>query len=103
MHSAEALELVREHLAGVLGNGGGGPGEGDSGGAQPFSNTLVRMSKLQAAQVYAASLMFGYFLRRVDARFQLERTLGTLPRSQEDSIKALEALFNRCVYKPRVE
>ncbi len=66
VHSLEALELVREHLEGVLGGGGG---------ATPFSNTLVRMSKLQAAQVYAASLMFGYFLRRVDARFQLERQL----------------------------
>lgn len=31
---------------------------------------------MQAAQVFAASLMFGYFLRRVDHRFQLERQLG---------------------------
>ncbi len=92
MHSAEALELVREHLGSVL----GGPGGAESSDApQPFSNALVRMSKLQAAQVYAASVMFGYFLRRVDARFQLERTLGTLPRSAEDSVRALEALFNR--------
>ena len=88
VHSAEALELVREHLAKALG--------GAPGAAPPMSAVLVRMSKLQAAQVYAASVMFGYFLRRVDARFQLERQLGTLPRSPEESVKALEALFNRC-------
>jgi hypothetical protein len=29
-------------------------------------------------QVYAASIMFGYFLRRVDQRFQLEKSIGTL-------------------------
>jgi hypothetical protein len=92
VHSAEALELVREHLGSVL----GGPGGAEAPDAPPpFSNALVRMSKLQAAQVYAASVMFGYFLRRVDARFQLERTLGTLPRSAEESVRALEALFNR--------
>ena len=91
VHSAEALELVREHLGSVLGGGGA------DGAPAPFSNALVRMSKLQAAQVYAASVMFGYFLRRVDARFQLERSLGTLPSSPEDSVKALERLFNRRV------
>ena len=47
----------------------------------------VRISKLQAAQVYAASVMFGYFLRKVDKRFQLEKamgTLGDLPTSDAD-------------------
>jgi hypothetical protein len=29
-------------------------------------------------QVYAASVMFGYFLRRVDRRFQLEKALGSV-------------------------
>jgi len=82
IHSAEALELVREHLGGALGNG------------PPNPNAAVRMSKLQAAQVYAASVMFGYFLRAVDARFQLERQFGTLGRTPEESVKALEALFN---------
>jgi hypothetical protein len=86
VHSLEALELVREHLEGVLGGG--------QRGGEPFSNAMIRMSKLQAAQVYAASLMFGYFLRRVDSRFQLERQMGSLPRSAEESVKALEDLFN---------
>jgi hypothetical protein len=46
-----------------------------------------------APQVYAASVMFGYFLRRVDKRFQLEKALGTLPVSQEDAVARLERLF----------
>lgn len=45
------------------------------------------------AQVYAASIMFGYFLRRVDRRFQLEKSLGTLPLSREDAVARLEKLF----------
>jgi hypothetical protein len=38
--------------------------------------------------------MFGYFLRRVDKRFQLERALGTLPMSREDAVARLEKLFS---------
>ena len=71
VHSKEAVELVREHLLGVM-----GPLGGDSSGI-PLT-AMVRMSKLQAAQVYAASIMFGYFLRQVDSRFQLDKALGTL-------------------------
>ena len=37
--------------------------------------------------------MFGYFLRRVDKRFQLERSLGTLPLSRDDAVARLEKLF----------
>jgi uncharacterized membrane protein YgcG len=69
VHSKEALELVREHLLSATGGAGGAP---------VFSNALVKMSKFQMAQVYAASVMFGYFLRRVDKRFQLERSVGVL-------------------------
>ncbi len=46
-----------------------------------------------APQVYAASVMFGYFIRRVDTRFQLEKQLGTLPLSQEDAVARLERMF----------
>ena len=59
-----------------------------------YSNTLVRMSKLQCAQMYAASIMFGYFLRKADKRFKLDRAMGTLPMNPMDSAKALEELFN---------
>lgn len=49
---------------------------------------------LQAAQVYAASIMFGYFVRRVDKRFQLERQLGLRDDEQKDAVARLERMFN---------
>ena len=49
-------------------------------------------SSLQAAQVYAASVLFGYFVRRVDARFNLEKAAGTMPG---DAVARLEALSSR--------
>lgn len=38
--------------------------------------------------------MFGYFLRRVDSRFQLARNLGVLPESPEDAVARLERLIS---------
>lgn len=46
-------------------------------------------------QVYAASIMFGYFLRRVDRRFQLESAVGTLPEGPQDAVERLERLFQQ--------
>ena len=46
-------------------------------------------------QVYAASIMFGYFVRRVDKRFQLERSAGMLPQTQEEAVARLERLFSQ--------
>ena len=83
VHSKEALEMVKNHLFQLLGEG-----------ANQFSTAMVKISKLQAAQVYAASVMFGYFLRKVDKRFKLERQMGTLPKTQEQTIAALENLFS---------
>lgn len=84
VHSDSALELVKEHLMGMIGP--------DANAA--YSNTLVRTSKLQAAQMYAASIMFGYFLRKADRRFSLDRAMGTLPFSPLESAQTLEQLFN---------
>ena len=39
--------------------------------------------------------MFGYFVRRVDKRFQLERSLGMLPQNQEEAVARLERLFSQ--------
>lgn len=46
-------------------------------------------------QVYAASVMFGYFLRRVDKRFQLEAALGVISSTggTEEAVARLERLF----------
>ena len=54
----------------------------------------------QRMQVYAASIMFGYFVRRVDKRFQLERSLGLLPQNQEEAVARLERLFSQVPYHP---
>jgi len=83
VHSMEAIQLVKEHILSVLGPA-----------AMALPDTLIKMSKLQAAQVYAASTMFGYFLRKVDSRFQLAKSLGVLPESPEDAVHRLEKLFS---------
>ena len=83
VHSANALSMVKEHLMGMLG----------PAASSASANALVRTSKLQAAQMYAASIMFGYFLRKADKRFSLDRAMGTLPLNPEESARSLEALF----------
>ncbi|KAL3131693.1 hypothetical protein ABBQ38_007985 [Trebouxia sp. C0009 RCD-2024] len=83
IHSKEALQLVREHVLGVMGPA-----------SMAYSSSMIKMAKLQAAQVYAASIMFGYFIRRVDKRFQLETQLGLLDDEQADAVARLERLFN---------
>ena len=47
-------------------------------------------------QMYVMSIMFGYFIRRVDKRFQLERSAGLLDEAdgKEEALKKLERLFN---------
>lgn len=45
IHTKEALDLVREHVRGIMGPA-----------AVAFSNSMIKMSKLQAAQVDPRSL-----------------------------------------------
>jgi hypothetical protein len=79
LHSPEAYEMIENHLTLILGN--------------RFSDsaTLPPISKLRVGQVYAASVMYGYFLKRVDQRFQLEKSMKSLPWGSEmeevDSLK----------------
>lgn len=68
VHSPEAFEMIQSHLSLVLGERVVGPLE-----------TTVQISKIKLGKLYAASIMYGYFLKRVDERFQLERTMKTLP------------------------
>lgn len=71
LHSPEALEMIQNHLSLILGNRVGD------------STSVAEISKLRVGQVYAASVMYGYFLRRVDQRFQLEKTTKILPEGVE--------------------
>ncbi|KAL6175718.1 hypothetical protein ACLB2K_052357 [Fragaria x ananassa] len=69
LHSPEAYEMIQNHLSLILGN------------RLDDSTSLAQISKLKVGQVYAASVMYGYFLKRVDQRFQLEKTMKILPGS----------------------
>lgn len=78
LHSSDAYEMIKNHLALILGQRLGD------------SNSVAPISKLRVGQVYAASVMYGYFLKRVDQRFQLEKSMKTLPwgtDGEEDAIK----------------
>lgn len=79
LHSPEAYEMIQNHLALILGDRLGD------------LSSLAQISKLRVGQLYAASVMYGYFLKRVDQRFQLEKTIKTLPNASEeqDSFRAV--------------
>lgn len=83
VHTKEAIDMVKEHMMGLLGQAALLP-----------PTVTMKMSKLQMVQVYAASVMFGYFLRRVDKRYQLAKSLGMLPETKEDAVARLERLFS---------
>jgi len=68
VYSKDALELVREHLFRIIGQQGSTSFMGGM--------AVVQIALFQAGQVYAMSSLFGYYLRRVDARFQLEKLAG---------------------------
>lgn len=79
VHSLEAFEMIQSHLSIVLGERFVGVGPLDS---------IVQISKIKLGKLYAASIMYGYFLKRVDQRFQLERSMNTLPKGfEEEQIK----------------
>ncbi|MBA0828343.1 hypothetical protein Goarm_013025 [Gossypium armourianum] len=78
IHSAEAHEMIQNHLALILGNRLG------------ETTSVAQISKLRVGQVYAASVMYGYFLRRVDQRFQLERTMKVLPSASDGDKSSIE-------------
>lgn len=72
LHSSEAYEMIRNHLSVVLGN------------RVDDSSSVASISKFRVGQVYAASVLYGYFLKRVDRRFQLDKSMKTLPWVSED-------------------
>lgn len=79
-HSPEAYEMIENHLALILGQR-----QGDA--------SIAAISKLRVGQVYAASVMYGYFLKRVDQRFQLEKSMKSLPWGSEEEDDALNQVM----------
>ncbi|KAL9259671.1 UV-B-induced protein, chloroplastic-like protein [Drosera capensis] len=69
IHSTEALEVIQSHLSIVLGERYVGP-----------LQNMVEIGKIKLGKLYAASIIYGYFIRRVDQRYQLEKSMNTLPK-----------------------
>ncbi|XVF50400.1 hypothetical protein PTKIN_Ptkin04bG0097000 [Pterospermum kingtungense] len=78
LHSLEAYEMIQNHLALILGKRLGD------------STYVAQISKLRVGQVYAASVMYGYFLKRVDLRFQLEKTMKILPNASDGEESSIQ-------------
>ncbi|KAF3529303.1 hypothetical protein DY000_02037562 [Brassica cretica] len=53
-------------------------------------NTVAQISKLGVGQVYAASVMYWYFLKRIDQRFQLEKAMKILPGGSDEGETGIE-------------
>lgn len=85
IYSKDALELVREHLFHIIGQRGS-----TSFGT---GTAVVQISLFQAGQVYGMSALFGYYLRRVDARYQLEKLAGNFGAWGEEAPKEEESPF----------
>ncbi|KAH9292633.1 hypothetical protein KI387_042178, partial [Taxus chinensis] len=67
IHSSDMLEMIREHLTRILGRRG----------KMNFvdNRTITQIDRLTLGRVYAASIMYSYFLRRACQRYQLEVNL----------------------------
>ncbi|XP_047176767.1 UV-B-induced protein At3g17800, chloroplastic-like [Vigna umbellata] len=64
--------MIQNHLSLIMGNKVGD------------LTSTAEISKFRVGQVYAASVMYGYFLKRVDQRFQLEKTMKVLLNETEE-------------------
>ncbi|CAD5323379.1 unnamed protein product [Arabidopsis thaliana] len=90
LHSPEMYEMIHNHLALILGSRMGD------------LNSVAQISKLRVGQVYAASVMYGYFLKRVDQRFQLEKTMKILPGGSDESQTSVEQAEGTATYQAAV-
>ncbi|KAL0925468.1 hypothetical protein M5K25_003800 [Dendrobium thyrsiflorum] len=69
IHGMELLEMVREHLSNILRL----QGKCDS----TCNWTTIKIERLQLGRLYAASIMYGYFLKSVSLRYSLELSLSS--------------------------
>lgn len=67
IHSLEVLEMIKEHLGAVIG------WRADSGVTNNWATTNI--SKLRLCRIYAASILYGYFLKSASMRHRLELSL----------------------------
>jgi hypothetical protein len=78
LHSPEVYEMIQNHLSIILKN------------RTDDLTAVAQISKLGVGQVYAASVMYGYFLKRIDQRFQLEKTMRILPGGSDEGETSIE-------------
>jgi len=69
IHGPEILEMVREHLSNILRWKGT-----DTGG----NWYILKIKRLQLGRIYAASIMYGYFLKSASLRHHLELSLPSM-------------------------
>lgn len=67
IHGLDVLELIREHVSTVL----GWIGKSDA----TDKRTTIQIQRLQLGRIYAASIMYGYFLKSACNRHDLELNL----------------------------
>ncbi|XAR58760.1 hypothetical protein NMG60_11014290 [Bertholletia excelsa] len=90
IHSLEVLELIREHLTTVVG------WRADSNVTDNWAPTEI--PKLRLCQVYAASVLYGYFLKSASLRHHLELSLSetfSLPELWSCGLKNNSTAFDR--------
>ncbi|XP_021273767.1 UV-B-induced protein At3g17800, chloroplastic isoform X2 [Herrania umbratica] len=68
IHNLEVLEMVREHVSTVIGL------RANSSVTDNWATTEIQ--RLQLGRVYAASILYGYFLKSASSRYQLEKCLA---------------------------
>ncbi|GKV34040.1 hypothetical protein SLEP1_g42465 [Rubroshorea leprosula] len=76
IHCFEVLEMVREHISTVIGL------RADSSVTDNWATTEIR--HIDLGRVYAASILYGYFLKSASLRHRLEQFLG-LPLTDKDN------------------
>ncbi|XP_068666263.1 UV-B-induced protein At3g17800, chloroplastic-like [Aristolochia californica] len=67
IHGIEALDMIREHLSTIIGYRGK-PDISDNW-------TTTPVPRLQLGRIYAASVMYGYFLKSASLRHHLDQTV----------------------------
>lgn len=72
IHGIDVLEMIKEHVAAVIGL------RVDSSVTDNWATTHIQ--RLQLGQLYAASVLYGYFLKSASLRHHLECSLALSPQ-----------------------
>ncbi|CAN0899173.1 UV-B-induced protein At3g17800, chloroplastic [Linum grandiflorum] len=98
IHTFDVLEMIKEHVSTVIGL------RSDSSVTDTWATTQIQQGDL--GQLYASSILYGYFLKSASGRHQLDRSLA-LPRqdlhvAQRSSLQHSTGSSCRSTIKPSV-